>query len=52
MITEMLASPLMQRALIAAVLVARRDRVWTREVERRARGRQRFHEATQARFGL
>ena len=38
--------------VIAAVLVARRDRVWTREVERRARGRQRFHEATQARFGL
>jgi len=38
--------------VIAAVLVARRDRVWTREVERRARGWQRFHEATQARFGL
>lgn len=38
--------------VIAAVLVARRDREWLREVERRARGTQRFHEATKARFGL
>ena len=38
--------------VIAAVLVARRDREWMREVERRARGTQRFHEATRARFGL
>ena len=38
--------------VIAAVLVARRDREWVRESERRARGKGRFHEATQARFGL
>lgn len=38
--------------VIAAVLVARRDRVWAREVQRRAHGRARFHEATRARFGL
>ena len=36
----------------AAVLVARRDREWVSESERRARGKGRFHEATQARFGL
>ncbi len=38
--------------VIAAVLVARRDRVWGREVERRAAGQARFNEATRARFGL
>ena len=38
--------------VIAAVLVARRDRDWGREAERRSRGQTRFHEATQARFGL
>ena len=38
--------------VIAAVLVARRDREWGREAERRSRGQTRFHEATQARFGL
>ena len=38
--------------VIAAVLVARRDREWGREAERRSRGQARFHEATQARFGL
>ena len=38
--------------VIAAVLVARRDRDWGREAERRSRGQARFHEATQARFGL
>ena len=38
--------------VIAAVLVARRDRDWGRETERRSRGQARFHEATQARFGL
>ena len=38
--------------VIAAILVARRDREWERERERRARGKARFHEATQARFGL
>lgn len=38
--------------VIAAVLVARRDREWTREIERRQRGAQRFHEATKPRFGL
>ena len=37
--------------VIAAVLVARRDRVWGREVERRAAGQARFNEATRARFG-
>ena len=39
-------------AVIAAVLVARRDRVWGREIERRAAGQARFNEATRARFGL
>ena len=38
--------------VIAAVLVARRDREWWREIERRHRGAQRFHEATKPRFGL
>ncbi|WP_297906769.1 RDD family protein [uncultured Actinomyces sp.] len=38
--------------VIAAVLVARRDREWSREIERRHRGAQRFHEATKPRFGL
>ena len=38
--------------VIAAILVARRDREWERECERRARGKARFHEATQPRFGL
>lgn len=38
--------------VIAAILVARRDREWERERERRERGKARFHEATQARFGL
>ena len=38
--------------VIAAVLVARRDRDWGREAERRSRGQARFHEATQPRFGL
>ena len=38
--------------VIAAILVARRDREWELERERRARGKARFHEATQARFGL
>ena len=38
--------------VIAAVLVARRDRDWGRETERRSRGQARFHEATQPRFGL
>ena len=38
--------------VIAAILVARRDREWERECERRARGKARVHEATQPRFGL
>ena len=38
--------------VIAAILVARRDREWERECERRSRGKARFHEATQPRFGL
>ena len=38
--------------VIAAVLVARRDREWWREIERRHRGAQRFREATKPRFGL
>ena len=40
------------RIVIAAVLVARRDREWWREIERRHRGAQRFREATKPRFGL
>lgn len=38
--------------VIAAVMVARRDREWEREAQRRAKGKARFHEATQPRFGL
>ena len=47
-----LPSGLHPEIVIAAVMVARRDREWEREARRRAKGKARFHEATQPRFGL